>query len=198
MEENLWAPWRMNYIKQLAPGSDAQVAPGLGAAEPAPEKSPAREDGGHGAPERAACFLCEAAAAQPGTDLARQRLLLVHDQRGVIVLNRYPYTTGHLLAAPAEHLADLTDLSPDQRAGLMELTALAEQVTRLAFGPQGINVGINIGRCAGAGLPGHLHVHIVPRWNGDTNFMSIVGQVRVIPQAIEESYAVLAAALRKI
>jgi ATP adenylyltransferase len=187
----------MNYIKQLAP-ADAPLPPETAKSPGKPAADPARDDADRAAADRAGCFICQAAATEPGTDLGHQRLLLVGDERGVIVLNRYPYTTGHLLVAPAEHLADLTDLSAGQRAGVMELTVLAEQATRLAFGPQGINVGINIGRCAGAGLPGHLHVHIVPRWNGDTNFMSIVGQVRVIPQAIEESYAALVEALRKI
>jgi ATP adenylyltransferase len=194
MEENLWAPWRMNYIKQLAPAPPE----GAGALPVPSQAGPRREDAPAGQPEAAPCFLCAAAATEPGTEVARQRLVLVRDPRGLIVLNRYPYTTGHLLVAVSEHLADLTDLTAAQRAGLMELTALAEQTARLAFAPQGFNVGINLGRCAGAGLPGHLHVHIVPRWNGDTNFMSIVGQVRVIPQAIEESYAALAGALRQI
>jgi ATP adenylyltransferase len=194
MEENLWAPWRMNYIKQLTPASPE----GADAPAESSQAGPRREEAPAGPPAAAPCFLCAAAATEPGTDVARQRLVLVRDPRGVIVLNRYPYTTGHLLVAVAEHLADLTDLTAPQRAGLMELTVLAEQTARLAFGPQGFNVGINLGRCAGAGLPGHLHVHIVPRWNGDTNFMSIVGQVRVIPQAIEESYAALAGALRQI
>jgi ATP adenylyltransferase len=194
MQEQLWAPWRMNYIKGLSP-SPAEADP-KSASESAPEVGPAVAPGK--SPERNPCFLCEAAEAETGSDAARQRLVLLHDERGVIVLNRYPYTTGHLLVAATEHLADLTDLTATQRAGLIELTALAEQAVRLAFAPQGINVGMNLGRCAGAGLPDHLHVHIVPRWNGDTNFMGIVGQVRVIPQALEESYAVLREALKRV
>ncbi|MCC7147005.1 MAG: HIT domain-containing protein [Phycisphaeraceae bacterium] len=180
-QQTLWAPWRMEYIRQL--DGEAKIS------------------------ERG-CFLCEAAAAgaipttptaSPAmTEAGRKKLVLWQDERGMILLNRYPYTSGHLLVASNEHLADLTDLSAAQRAGLMELTALAEEVVRTAFNPQGINIGINLGRCAGAGLPGHLHVHVVPRWNGDTNFMQVVGQVRVIPQAVEESYDLLAQALAGI
>jgi ATP adenylyltransferase len=173
--ENLWAPWRMEYIRQL------------------------EEQGGKPAEQPpSTCFLCDAAAAEPGSAAARQRLVLLHDARGMIVLNRYPYTSGHLLVAIAGHVPDLTDLKPDQRAGLIELTSQAEQLVRLAFNPQGINIGVNLGRCAGAGLPGHLHLHVVPRWNGDTNFMQTVGNVRVIPQAMEESYRLLEEAGKRI
>ena len=164
--DNLWAPWRMHYIQQIE-----QDRPG--GTPPAPGKG---------------CFLCDAAACEPGSQEARQRLVLLRDQRGIILLNRFPYTSGHLLAAPAAHVADLPDMTPPLRAHLMELVTLAQEVVRLTYAPQGFNVGINLGRCAGAGLPGHLHVHIVPRWNGDTNFMASLGQVRVIPQALDESW----------
>ncbi len=143
------------------------------------------------------CFLCDAAKLDVPSDAARDRFVLLRDDRGVIMLNLYPYTNGHLLVAPNEHLADLTDLSPDQRAGLIELTALAQTVLRTAINPQGMNVGMNIGRCAGAGLPGHLHVHVVPRWSGDTNFIQTIGRVRVVPDALESSYARLVEAMAK-
>lgn len=138
------------------------------------------------------CFLCDA-IEHPD----KQHLVLVNDDRGLILLNKYPYTNGHLLAAPRQHVELLSDLSPDQRADLMELTQLSDELLRLAMNPQGMNIGINIGRCAGAGLPSHIHVHIVPRWSGDTNYMETVGQVRVIPQALEESYDLLADTLAK-
>ena len=92
----------------------------------------------------------------------------------------------------------LAALSPEQRAGVMELAALCERLLGAAINPQGYNVGINLGRCAGAGLPGHLHVHVVPRWSGDTNFMQTVGQVRVVPDALEASYDTLRAALERV
>jgi ATP adenylyltransferase len=144
------------------------------------------------------CFLCDAASVTTGSDEAARRLVLLRDERGVLLLNRYPYTNGHLLVSVADHLGDLTDLSPQQRAGLMELTVVGEQVLRAAINPQGINIGMNIGRCAGAGIPGHLHMHVVPRWGGDVNFMDTVGGVRVIPQALEESYAHLSEVLKTL
>lgn len=167
--QNLWAPWRMAYIKQL----DAKDEPG----------TPGR------------CFLCDAANA----DADRARLLVLHnDDRGVILLNRYPYTNGHLLIAPRAHVGDLTDMTAPARAGLMELTVLAERLLRAAMNPQGLNIGINLGRSAGAGVPGHLHVHVVPRWAGDTNFMQAVGQVRVVPQALDDSYEWLTQTLKQV
>ena len=172
---NLWAPWRMPYILGLTDEDAAAPAPG-----------------------GSACFLCDAAATGPGGDDARRRLLLLNDARGLILLNRYPYTNGHLLIAPREHVGGLSDLTADQRAGVIELTALAERLLRTAVNPQGMNMGVNLGRCAGAGLPGHVHVHVVPRWAGDTNFMETVGRVRVIPQALESSYDHLAATLAKL
>jgi ATP adenylyltransferase len=140
------------------------------------------------------CFLC-AAWQNPAEDA--HRLVIHREEAGLILMNRYPYTTGHLLVIPADHLGDLLDLTPPQRAALMELTAMAERLIRAVLNPQGINIGINIGRCAGAGLPGHLHVHLVPRWGGDTNFMHVVGQVRVIPQAMEQVYAEFKAGIKK-
>ena len=142
--------------------------------------------------------MCEAAKVPFPGEQARNRLVLAREDQGLIMLNLYPYTNGHLLVAPAEHVADLTDLSAQGRGGLMELTALAERLLRTAINPQGINIGINLGRCAGAGLPGHLHVHLVPRWSGDTNFMHTVGHVRVIPESIQASYERLAGALQAL
>jgi ATP adenylyltransferase len=141
------------------------------------------------------CFLCDAAVE--GLDDAQHEnlLVLLRDKRGVLMLNRYPYTNGHLLAAPHAHVGDISELTPAQRAGLMELCELGSRLLRKTMNPQGINIGMNIGRCAGAGLPGHVHMHIVPRWNGDVNFMHTVGQVRVIPMALEASFKMLKDAL---
>lgn len=168
-EQQIFAPWRMAYIREL----EAQGAQ----------------------PDAGGCFLCDAAGIDPrcadGPRQLAEHLVLHSEDRGLILLNRFPYTTGHLLVAPRGHAAELTDLSPAQRAGLIELVALAQKVVRTAYNPQGMNIGMNLGRCAGAGLPGHLHVHVVPRWGGDTNFMSVIGQVRVIPQALEECHRLL-------
>ena len=173
MTDNLWAPWRMQYLTQLDP------------------------DEGFKGDAASKCFLCDAATHEAGSEEANRRLVLHNDERGLILLNRFPYTNGHLLISPREHLGDLTDLPREQRANLIELTAVAEEIVRLAYNPQGLNMGINIGRCAGAGLPGHLHMHVLPRWAGDTNFITTVGDIRVIPQALEESFALLWAAAKK-
>ncbi len=171
--DNLWAPWRMQYIQSLCDlpedGSDA-----------------------------ARCFLCE--AARPDLDdAARQALLVLHrTEHSVLMMNRYPYTNGHLLAAPHEHAPSLSDLSVAARSDLMELTELGCRALNEAMRPQGVNIGMNLGRCAGAGVPGHLHMHIVPRWNGDVSFMQVVGNVRVVPQALEESYDALRHALQTL
>ena len=178
--ENLWAPWRMDYIRQLE------------ASDRLADKQATSTNSG------STCFLCDAAAGQGDREHARQRLVLQNDERGIILLNRYPYTNGHLLIAPVEHVMELSDLESTKRAGLIDLVALSEQLLRAGLNPQGLNIGINLGRCAGAGLPGHLHMHVVPRWAGDTNFMQTIGQVRVIPQSLEASYEQLAAALARL
>ena len=141
------------------------------------------------------CFLCKA-WEEPAADA--QSLVVHREAAGMLIMNRFPYTTGHLMVVPAEHVADLTDLSPDTRASVMEMTVLARRLIQAVLNPQGVNIGINIGRAAGAGLPGHMHVHLVPRWGGDTNFINIVGQVRIIPQALEQTYEELKAALPKV
>jgi len=135
------------------------------------------------ADEAGACFLCrEAAHPDPnGTGLVvwRSRLSLV-------VLNRFPYNNGNLLIAPLRHIADLAEATDEEMLDLMRLVRDMQGLLSRVVSPHGFNVGINLGRCAGAGLPGHLHVHVVPRWNGDTNFMSVCGDAKVISQGLAE------------
>jgi ATP adenylyltransferase len=166
--KNLWAPWRLDYLTTLA--ADDR-------------------------PQPAGCFLCEASDASLSPPHKRERLVLDRSDHAVLLLNRYPYTNGHLLVAPVQHVSDLLDLSPEQRNGVMHMITRAADLLKTAVHPQGYNVGFNVGRCAGAALPGHLHAHIVPRWHGDTNFMDAVGAVRVIPQALENSYDTMRKAL---
>ncbi|MCS7034069.1 MAG: HIT domain-containing protein [Phycisphaerae bacterium] len=156
----LHAPWRMDYIRSLSS-----------------QNPPKPED----------CFLCQAVAAQDDAS-RRQRLLLWCTPWTVVVMNKFPYTNGHLLVAPRSHKAEPEELSPEEMLDMQTQTVEAIRLLRLAMSPQGFNLGMNLGRCAGAGLPGHLHQHIVPRWNGDVNFMSIVGEVRIVPQALEQLY----------
>jgi ATP adenylyltransferase len=133
------------------------------------------------------CFLCDAAAAD-SPDLRRERLVLWTTDQSVVLINRYPYTNGHLLVAPRAHVAGLDELDDAQLLDIQRQTVRCCELLRRAVSAQGLNIGINLGRCAGAGVPGHVHQHVVPRWSGDTNFMSVIGQVRIVPQAIGQLY----------
>jgi ATP adenylyltransferase len=137
------------------------------------------------------CFLCHA-AQHPEQDAAN--LVLARASLCLLILNRYPYVNGHLLIAPYRHVAELNEMTAEERAQVMDLAAHGQTLLQRTMNPQGFNFGINLGRCAGAGLPGHVHAHVVPRWNGDVNFMTVVGNVRIVPQALEESYRLLAEA----
>ena len=133
------------------------------------------------------CFLCAAAAATSDSE-KRERLVLWTTDHTVVLINRYPYTNGHLLIAPKSHKADFEDLSDAEQLDLAQQSTRALRLLKRALSPQGFNLGTNLGRVAGAGVPGHLHQHLVPRWAGDTNFMSVVGDVRVVPQAMSQLY----------
>jgi ATP adenylyltransferase len=133
------------------------------------------------------CFFCQAVAAATA-EQRRQRLVLWASDHTLVMMNKFPYVNGHLLVAPKTHLADLTDLDDTTLLDLQKQTSEAIKLLKRALSPQGFNIGINLGRCAGAGVPGHLHQHIVPRWGGDTNFISVVGEVRIIPQALTQLY----------
>lgn len=141
------------------------------------------------------CFLCTAARA-PENDAPA--MVLTRTAHCLMLLNHYPYVNGHLLVAPYRHVAELNELTPEEQAEMMALLAQGQTLLTRAMNPHGFNMGMNLGRCAGAGLPGHIHAHLVPRWNGDINFMSVVGTVRIIPQALEETYKLLAETLRQM
>jgi ATP adenylyltransferase len=133
------------------------------------------------------CFLCEAAAATDD-ESRRKALVLWQTDQVVVLMNRYPYANGHLLVAPKAHKSDLEELTEAEQTEIGTQTAQAVKLLKAAVSAQGFNIGINIGRVAGAGLPGHLHQHIVPRWGGDINFMHVVGQVSIVPQATLQLY----------
>jgi ATP adenylyltransferase len=124
------------------------------------------------------CIFCDAHA---GRDID---LVLYRGQSCYVILNLYPYNNGHLMVVPNRHLGALESLRPEERVELMELSRLAEMALNDAFRPHGINVGINLGKAAGAGIENHLHIHLVPRWSGDTNFMTAVGETRVLPEEL--------------
>ncbi|HEY4233694.1 MAG TPA: HIT domain-containing protein [Lacipirellulaceae bacterium] len=178
--ERLWAPWRLEYVT----GAEAALVP--------PEPDAWLDEADRG------CFLCRAGSEfGKSSDADRQQLVVARDERVLVMLNRYPYNNGHLLVAPRRHAAELANLVPEEHLACMEWLARLTQVFRALIRPDGFNIGLNLGRAAGAGLPGHLHWHLVPRWSGDTNFMSSLAGTRVIPQSLEAMWELLSEALRK-
>jgi ATP adenylyltransferase len=143
-------------------------------------------------PKPAHCVLCVPAQADPEKD--RERLVVWRGRRVFVMLNRYPYAAGHLMVVPHRHLADITDLEEEESREMMSVTRLACLALREVSRPQGINVGINLGEAAGAGVRDHLHAHVVPRWTGDSSFMAVLDDVRVIPEHILQTYDRLAPA----
>ena len=125
------------------------------------------------------CVFC-AALANPDAD----PLIVFRGTTCFVILNLFPYNNGHLMVVPNRHIASLVDAAPDELTEMMDLTRRAEIALREAFAPQGLNMGLNLGKAAGAGILEHLHLHVVPRWAGDTNFMTVVGQTRVLPQEL--------------
>lgn len=133
------------------------------------------------------CFICRGLAEQNDRD----NLIAWRGGKSVVVLNRFPYNNGHLLVAPNGHKASLHDLDADEILEMQQTIARLVTLLGEMMKPEGFNIGLNLGKAAGAGLPGHLHWHIVPRWNGDTNFMSVLADTRVIVQSLDQFYAYL-------
>ncbi len=119
---------------------------------------------------------------------ACKEYILSKGEKAFVLMNLYPYTSGHIMVLPYRHIATIEGLDADERTEMFDLVALSVKVLKKALSPDGFNVGINLGNAAGAGLEDHLHIHIVPRWNGDNNFMSVVGEVRVIPEGIVKTW----------
>jgi diadenosine tetraphosphate (Ap4A) HIT family hydrolase len=135
------------------------------------------------------CLFCELAAADP-----KEALVVARDDLVLAVMNAFPYTSGHLMIAPLRHEADLEHLKPDEATALMTMTQQAVVALKSAYSPDGLNLGVNIGRVAGAGVPDHVHVHALPRWSGDTNFMTTVAETRVLPEDLRTSWEKVRAA----
>jgi ATP adenylyltransferase len=136
------------------------------------------------------CVFC--AAAQSGDDA---KTLVVHrGSHNFVILNRYPYTSGHVMVVPYQHVATMEVLTDETLAEMTQLARQCEKHLRAAYHPDGLNLGMNIGKSAGAGIAGHLHMHVLPRWTGDTNFMTVVGETRVVPESLEITWEKLRAA----
>jgi len=132
----------------------------------------------------AECIFCKVVQQEDGPG----NLVVYRGTAAYVILNRYPYTSGHVMVVPYAHQASLEDLSAEGRSEMMELATRSIQILRIAYHPQGFNIGVNMGAVAGAGIVDHVHLHVVPRWGGDTNFMSSVGGTRILPESIEDSY----------
>ena len=146
------------------------------------------------ADEPAGCLFCRVARSRAD----RSGLVLARRPHAFLMLNRFPYTTGHLMVAVRGHRARFEQLTAAERADLLDLMVLAERALGAEYHPHGMNYGVNVGRVAGAGFPGHLHVHVVPRWDGDTNFMAAVAGARVLPESLARTWARLRRAVRTL
>ena len=165
----LWAPWRMAYIK-----SDKK------------EELRKVEVQSGGDPK---CFICQGVADSSEYD--RERLVVGRTDTTISILNRFPYNNGHLLVAPKRHIASLELLTETEQRDIMRELAYWTKALERVMNAEGFNVGLNLGRVAGAGLPGHMHWHIVPRWNGDASFITTIGSAKAIPQALEAAWELL-------
>jgi ATP adenylyltransferase len=143
--------------------------------------------------EAVGCLFCRVSAE---TD-DRKNHILLRAKLNFVMLNRYPYSSGHLMIAPYAHVATLEESDPLALQEMMSLAQRAETVLRSVYRPDGLNLGMNVGRSAGAGIPGHLHLHVLPRWSGDTSFMTTVADTRVLPEDLETTYERLSAAFAR-
>ncbi len=173
--DQLWAPWRMGYILGEKPAAGVDR---LGLELP-PGADPD-------------CFLCHG-AADPDP---RSRHVIRKTEHSLTLLNRYPYNNGRLLVAPRRHRARLDELTAEEQLDLVQQVSQMILLLEKVVHPEGFNVGLNLGRAAGAGLPGHLHWHVVPRWVGDANFMPTLAAVKVIPQALDSLWEAMTNELR--
>jgi ATP adenylyltransferase len=156
--ERLWAGWRNAYVTEIAQE--------------------------HHAPRRDGCIFCALGTAADDGD----HQVLARGEHVFALLNAYPYNSGHLMVAPVRHEGNLEALTDDESAELMRFMVDAVRAVKRAYSPDGVNVGMNLGRAAGAGIPGHLHVHVLPRWEADTNFMTTVAEARILPEPLSVTH----------
>jgi ATP adenylyltransferase len=170
--EQLWAPWRLAYVSGEAAAEASQAKPKALKLLPGAD---------------ADCFICRAVADVDD----RGNLLVQRSEHSVVILNRFPYNNGHLLLAPLTHKGRLDELVDREQLDLQRLIGSYVGLIERLMNAEGFNIGLNLGRAAGAGLPGHLHWHIVPRWSGDTNFMPSLAGIRVLPQSLDALWEML-------
>ena len=140
------------------------------------------------------CVFCEVLKREDD----EENLIILRSKTSFVIMNRYPYTSGHVMVLPLVHEATLEALPKETRSEMMELTATATRVLKHVYSPDGFNIGINIGEASGAGIEEHIHIHVVPRWVGDTSFMTTIGETRTLPEAIEKTYQRISKAWKQI
>ncbi len=176
---HLWAGWRSDYVNSVAEPTKAAPRPGeAGARGPDPSPAAASDD-------RPGCVFCRIAGSGPPSP---DNGVLWVGAETFVVLNAFPYASGHLMALPLRHVGSLGDLTDDEGAEMWSALRLGVSALETALRPEGINLGANLGRAAGAGIPRHLHMHAVPRWMGDTNFMTAVADTRVLPETLATTW----------
>ena len=192
--EILWAPWRMTYIAAetgtSTPAAEQMlITPDDAAVDnqpsPIPNPQPPTPTSG--------CIFCDKVAAGEAAD--QENLILWRGAHTFIILNLYPYNSGHLMVVPYRHLAQVTALTPAEYGEMFATVQRMVQVIDAVYRPEGYNVGMNLGRVAGAGIADHVHLHLVPRWGGDTNFMPVVGQTKVLPESLAQTWTRLREAM---
>lgn len=175
--DHLWAGWRATYVASVSDGFEYMTADGQ-ASHPHVDQ-PGEED------DPTACVFCAIVASDaPDEELH----VLYRAKHTIAILNAYPYASGHLLVMPNRHVGDMASVTTEEYTELFEVTRIAMDALMGAYTPDGMNMGANLGRAAGAGIPRHLHVHVLPRWLGDTNFMTTVASTRVMPEALSDSW----------
>ena len=169
--EQLWTPWRGAYVTGTADEKSGGLV--------------------HSTDLHTGCIFCD----KPRQTHDRANLIVARGETCFVILNAFPYNNGHFMVVPYRHLSDPADLSPNENAELMQTASYLTGVLRGVYRPDGYNIGMNIGSAAGAGIAAHLHLHVVPRWGGDTNFMPVLGQVKVLPETLDTTFDRITAAL---
>jgi ATP adenylyltransferase len=186
--EYLWTPWRMEYISGAGDGGNSADK-----AESDPSEDLNQQEGDLSTAESTNCVFCDRVRLPESQD--RASLILLRARHNFVIMNLYPYNSAHLMVVPYTHTADLHGLPSETVNEIMSLTQRMVAAIGDEYHPEGFNLGMNLGKVAGAGVADHLHMHIVPRWGGDTNFMPVVGSTKVLPELLERTYDRLKARL---